>query len=144
MNKKLFLAIIIAGVLLAFQYKVAMPIIYDIVASDLFLEDTGNERNDISDTNILTMAAFDQCNNHIANELLPDTTLVFPDNFINAFSLGAFQFVLNADLEVQSNNAPIVVKRYVCKIKYREGLDQSHLKNSDSWSIVGLTGLEDL
>lgn len=121
-----------------------MPIIYDVVSSDLFLEDTGDEKNDASSTNLMTMSAFDECNNYIANELLPDVTLIFPPNFINAFGLGAHQYVINADLEVQPDNAPVFLKRYVCKIKYAEGNDISNIRVSDSWSIIGVSGLDDL
>ncbi len=130
--------------LLVFQAKVIMPIIYDIVASDFFLEDTGDEKNDLSATNIMTISAFDQCNNYIANELLPDTTIVFPENFVNAFGLGAFQYVINADLEVQPESAPVFSKRYVCRIKYSMGKDTSGINNSDNWSVYGISGLDDL
>jgi hypothetical protein len=144
MKNRFFLVIIFAVALFAFQSKVVMPIVYDIVASDLFLEDTGDEKNDKSATNIMTMAAFDQCNNYIASETLPDHTLVFQDTFVNAFGLGAHHYVLNADVEIQSENDPIVTKRYLCKIKYSEGNDTSGINISDNWYVIGISGLDDL
>lgn len=144
MKNRFLLVVIFAVALFAFQAKVVMPIIYDVVASDLFLEDTGDEKNDLSSTNLMTMSAFDQCNNYIANELLPDATIVFPETFANAFSLGGHQYVLNADLELQPKNEAVLIQRYVCKIKYSEGNDTSVINNSDNWSIVGISGLDDL
>lgn len=144
MKNRFLLVVIFAVALFTFQAKVIMPIIYDVVASDLFLEDTGDEKNDLSDTNLMTISAFDQCNNYIANELLPDTTIVFSKSFVNAFGLGAFQYVLNADLEVQPDNEPVFSKRYVCKIKYSLGNDTSGINVSDNWSVYGISGLDDL
>lgn len=144
MNYKLLLFIIFAVLLFAFQYKVVLPVVLDIVGSDLFLEDTGDEKSEKSDTNLMTTNAFYQCNNHIANELLPDVTLSFPRTFINAFGLGAYQYVVNADLEIQPDNAPIFFKRYVCKIKYSEDSDTSNISDSDNWSVIGVSGLDDL
>ncbi len=144
MTKKFLLFIIFGGVLFAFQAKVVMPFVYDIISSDLFLEDTGDEKNDISATNLMTISAFDQCNNYIANELLADTTIVFSDTFVNAFGLGAFRYVLNADLEIQPENAPVFSRRYVCRIKYSEGHDTSVTNISDNWSVYGISGLDDL
>ncbi|KAF3981252.1 MAG: hypothetical protein HFP81_07685 [Methylococcales symbiont of Hymedesmia sp. n. MRB-2018] len=142
--KKFFLVILFAVALFAFQSKVVMPVVYDIVASDLFLEDTGDEKNDLSSSNIMTMGAFDQCNNYIANELLSDHTLIFQETFVNAFGLGAHQYVLNADVEIQPSDAPVFTRRYVCKIKYSEGNDTSGINISDNWSIIGISGLDDI
>lgn len=144
MKNKFLLVVVLATALLVFQSKVIMPYIYDIAASDLFLEDTGDEKNDISSANLMTLAAFDQCNNNIASELLPDSTLVFSDTFINAFSLGSHQYVLNANLEIQPDSAPVFSKRYVCKIKYSKGNDTSVLNVDENWSIIGISGLANL
>lgn len=142
--KKLILFVVFAVALFAFQTKIVLPTVYDIVASDLFLKDTGDYRNDLSTTNLMTMSAFDQCNNYIANEILPDSTIVFSDSFTNAFGLGDHQYVLNADLEIQPEDGPVYSKRYVCKIRYSEGTDISGINVSDNWSVVGMSGLENL
>ncbi len=142
--KKLILFVVFAVALFAFQAKVVLPTVSDIVASDLFLKDTGDERNDLSSTSLMTMSAFDQCNNYIANELLPDSTIVFADSFANAFGLGDHQYVLNADLEIQPEDGPVYSKRYVCKIRYSEGTDISGINVTDNWSVVGMSGLENL
>jgi hypothetical protein len=145
MNKNFLLFIVCLVALLVFQVKAVMPLIYDIVASDFFLEDSGDEENRISTTNALTINAFDQCNNHITKLLSPENSVSFSEKAINSFSLGNFQYVINADVEITPENATPLNRRYVCRIKYLEGADSSaNLSISENWSVDGLSGLDNL
>ena len=145
-NKKLkmFLFIISLIALLAFQAKVVLPFVQDIASSNLFMEDTGDEENRTSTLNGMTEAAFSQCNEYIATEILPETTLTFPLNPLNAFSLGAFQYVINADVEIIPANAASFTRRYVCRIKYLNGSDQLGVAQSENWSVYATSGLDNI
>ena len=146
MNKKFIFFIICLVALFAFQSKVVMPLIYDIVASDFFLVDSGDEKNRISTSNLLTNSAFDQCNKHIENEFSPENTITFPDHPLNAFSLGNFQYVINADIEILPTDGSGIpfTRKYVCRINYLEKNDQSVISNSENWYVDGLSGLDDI
>jgi len=121
-----------------------MPFVKDIATSDLFLEDSGDELNRTSTQNLMTESAFNQCNAHIATEVLPDTALIFPLHPINAFSLGNFQYVINADIEISPLNAATFTRRYVCRIKYLNGSDNTGVSNADNWSVDATSGLDNI
>ncbi len=144
MNKKFFIFVIALIVLLAFQIKLVMPFVYDIVSSDLFLEDSGDDKSSFSEHSIMTDAAFEQCNFYIANELHPDQTFTFPSKPLNAFKLGNFQYVINADVEILPADSAAFTKKYVCRIKYHNQHDTAGISDFDNWSIDGLSGLENL
>lgn len=130
--------------LLAFQAKVIVPYLHDIAASDIFLEDSGDEANRQSTSNTMTIAAFNQCNAHIANEVLSDYTITFSEKAINAFSLGNFRYVINADLDIQPADAASVIKRYVCRIQYSSDDDNPNISDSENWSVDGISGLDNI
>jgi len=144
MRNKIILFIICLAALLLFQYKAVMPFVYKIAASDLFLEDSGDEINRQSNENIMTIAAFSQCNNEIANDILADYTVIFPDRPLNAFSLGNFQYVINADIEIQPANAASFNRKYVCRIQYLKDDDTTVLSEIDNWSFKGFSGLDNI
>lgn len=144
MKNKVILFVVCLAALLLFQYKAVMPFVYKIAASDLFLEDSGDEVNRQSSETLMTLAAFNQCNNHVANDILTDYTVIFPDRPLNAFSLGSFQYVINADIEIQPANAASLNRRYVCRIQYLNGDDTTVLSESDNWSFKGFSGLDNL
>ncbi len=144
MNNKLILFFIILIALLAFQAKVIMPIVYDIAASDIFLEDSGDEVNRISTDTAMTEAAYKQCNFYIANELLPEHTFTFSKQPLNAFSLGNYAYVINADLKIMPNNAASFTRRYVCRIKYLNEDDNTGISDFENWSIDGFSGLDNI
>ncbi len=143
MKRNLIFLIIGLALLLAFQAKVVMPMIYDIAASDFFLENSGDETNRMSADTTMTNAAFTQCNTYIANEELPDQTVIFSEKPINAFGLGNFRYVINADIEIQPADSEIFAKRYVCRIVYSKGSDTTGISDPDNWSVEGLSGLGD-
>ena len=141
MKFKFLFFIICLVALFAFQAKVVMPIVYDIVASDFFLEDSGDEVNRTSSSTLMTNAAFNQCNTYVANDVLSDHTITFPKSPLNAFSLGNFRYVINADIDIQPADAAVFTRRYVCRIQY-DNDDSSEASNSDSWTIEGFSGLD--
>lgn len=138
----LFVVCLIALVL--FQAKVIMPFVYEVVSSDLFLE----ESDDVAELNAIntdmTGYAFDQCNIYIANELDSDFTASFTAQPINAWGMGNYQYVINADIDLTPTDAQTFTRRYVCRIKYDKGNDQSGVTNPDNWTIEGVSGLEEL
>ncbi len=144
MNKKFILFIIGLISLLAFQIKLVMPFVYDIVSSDLFLEDSGDDKSSISENTLMTQAAFDQCNFYITNELYPKHSFTFPDQALNAFKLGNFQYVINASINIIPPDSAAFDKKYVCRIKYKNKHDTSGISDSANWSVDGLSGLDDI
>lgn len=130
--------------LVLFQHKIVMPYVMDIAASGLFLEDAGDEKHLNSTHTFLTDSAFLQCNNYIADELFPNHTLTFSKSPLNAFSLGGYRYILNADVEILTSDSLPFTKRYSCRIKYLEDDDVNGLSESDSWSVEGIDGLDDI
>ncbi len=143
MKNKIFLFIVCLALLLVFQAKVVMPLVYDIVASDLFLEDTGDEFNPRTTTSLMTESAYMQCNNHIANEFFLDSTIAFSKHPLNAFHLGAYQYLVNADIEITPADNASYTRRYACRIKYLKGDDTSMVSEAENWSVYGISGLDD-
>lgn len=129
---------------LFFQAKVIMPIIYDIVASDLFLEDTGDDGNRFSANTTMTDEAFAQCNRHIAEELPENYSLNFFEAPLNAFSLGAYEYLINAEIEIIANDSVPITKKYVCKIKYDNNDEATDLSNPEVWSVNAISGIDEL
>jgi len=143
MKRNIYFLIGGLAILLAFQAKVVMPLMYDIAASDFFLVDSGDEANRTSSTSMMTDNAFIQCNSYIANELLSNDSISFAEKPLNAFGLGDFRYVINSDIEIQPNDSAAFTKRYVCRIQYTEGDDTSGLSDPDNWDIDGISGLDD-
>lgn len=142
MNKKNILLLIIGIVtLLVLQTKVLMPFVHDIVASDLFLEDSGSEKNRISTNTEMTDRAFEQCNIYIANETFPEHNITFAKKPIGAFALGNYGYIINAELEILPANDAAYTQKYACKIKYLNKDDSSGISDPDNWSISGVSGL---
>ncbi len=144
MKSKIIIFIVVLVALLAFQSKVIMPVLYDIAASDLFLEESGDEKNRTSSVNDMTTAAFNQCNNYIEKELLSEQNILFSDTPLNAFSLGNFQYVVNADIDVQPTDGASFTRRYACRIKYSYDEDSSGVSDPANWSIEGISGLDNI
>lgn len=143
MKTKFIIFVVCLVLLLAFQSKLIMPVVYDIIASDFFMEDTGDELNPRATTTTMTDSAYLQCNNHIANDIFPDSSVSFTNAPLNAFQLGAFQYLVNADIEIIPANSAAYTKRYACRIKYLNNDDTSGISDSNNWSIYGISGLDD-
>ncbi len=142
MNKKFFLVILALIALLVFQVKIVMPFVTEVATSDLFLEDITEEQIRMSASSSMSIMGFDHCNSYIANDLLADYTLTFPSKPINSFGLGNFGYVVNADLEILPSSGAAITRKYVCRIKYDK--DSNNPTDIENWSIVGISGLDDL
>ena len=143
-KNKVLLFVICLIALLVFQYKAVMPILYDIAASDLFLVDSDDKLNRVSSNTLITDNAFIQCNSQIANELFPEHSFTFPDLPLNAFSLGNYEYLINAEIEILPADAASFSRKYACRIKYGNDNDTTGLSDSSNWSINGLSGLNDI
>ena len=143
MNKK---KIIIFGaclaVLLALQIKFIQPLLFKVAASDLFLVESKDEANAMAISNDMTALAYGHCNNYIKNELGEEKSVSFTGQATNAWSLGNYEYIVNADVEISGKDSPGAIQHYVCRIQYSEGDDLSGVSNFDNWNVVGLTGIE--
>lgn len=136
------LFLIALAVLLLTQQKLVMPLIYNVIKSDLFLVDSKDKPSQLPVSSHLTDIAFKFCNQYIASKLPSGNTAAFSQKPINSWSLGNYQYVINAEVNITANNASNM-KKYVCRIAYKNGDDQSGIENSDNWSINGIAGFDD-
>lgn len=146
MNKKsiILFAVCLAG-LLAIQIKFFLPFMYDIAASDLFLVQSKDEANPMPVSNDMTAIAFTHCNKHISDELGTDASASYGNQPVHAWSLGNYEYILNADLELTTKDAPTAaVHHYVCRIQYDNGDDTSGASDINNWSIVGIEGVPNI
>jgi hypothetical protein len=142
--KKLLLILVGLVGLIVFQYKVIVPLVFDVAATDIFLKDTETEANPQSTNTPMTNYAFMHCNNYIRDEIDSELTITFPSEPINAWDIAGYQYVVNAEIEISSNTSAPYSKKYVCRIKYDKGIDQDGMMNSENWSVYGLSGLDDI
>ena len=142
----IFVILIGFGLLLVTQQKLIMPLIYNVVKSDLFLVESSDKGSQLSISTPLTDFAYKHCNEYIKSELDEGTVVEFNEKPINAWSLGNFQFVVNGELNVTSaKDAGVVgIKKYVCRIHFGEGEHQEKAGDYKEWDIEGLTGLESI
>jgi hypothetical protein len=138
----LFIAGLVA--LLLSQYKVIMPFIYKVAASDLFLVDSKDQASQLPISTPLSGIAFMHCNNYIRSELGSDLTVTFPDKPLNAWTLGNYQYLISADITITSDSSSTSTKKYACRITYNNGDDEEGALDFENWSIIGLSGLDDL
>lgn len=136
------LLIIGLAVLLLTQQKVVMPLVYEVIKSDLFLVDSKDKASQIPVSSHLTDIAFKFCNQYIVSKLSPDTSATFSEKPINSWSLGNYQYVINAEANITANKISSS-KKYVCRISYKNGDDQSGIENQDNWLINGIAGLDE-
>ena len=146
MNKKtiLLFAACLAG-LLAIQIKFFLPFIYDIAASDLFLVETKDDASPLPVSNDMTSMAFNHCNRHISEKLGSDVSATFASQPVNAWSLGNYEYIINADVEILGKESPSQTSHhYVCRIQFDNGDDTSGATDPNNWSIKGIEGIPDL
>lgn len=144
MNKKKILLFVVCLVgLLALQIKFVMPFIQDIAGSDLFLVESKDAANPMAISNDMTALAFAHCNNYIKNDLGEEKSITFASQPTNAWSLGNYEYIVNADAEISSKDTPSSIHHYVCRIQYSNGDDTSGANNFENWNIEGVTGLSE-
>ena len=144
--KKYRTFLFIAGfaVLLLSQYKLVMPTIYKIAASDLFLVDSKDQASQVAITTPLSNIAFSHCNHYIKSELGEKTTIIFPEKPSNAWTLGNYQYLISADINVSPENGVTNTRKYACRITYNNGDNEEGSLDFDNWSIIGVSGIKDL
>lgn len=130
------------GLLIVFQNKVVMPLVNDVIKSDAFLVDTKDQGSQLPITTELSNIAFMHCNNYIKSELDSDISVTFSDKPINVWSLGNYQFMVNAEINMDDKDNGASVKKYVCRITYDNGENQEGVLDFDNWSIVGVSGVD--
>ncbi|MGZ4957965.1 MAG: hypothetical protein ACXV7J_01825 [Methylomonas sp.] len=142
-KKKILLFVACLVGLLALQIKFFLPFMRDIAASDLFLVDSKDSANPMAISNDMTALAFTHCNTYIKNDLGEEKSVSFASQPTNAWSLGNYEYIVNAEAEISDKDAPSSVKHYVCRIQYSKGDDTSGAANFENWDIEGLTGLSE-
>lgn len=141
---KFFLFVICLIALFVFQKKGVMPIIYDIISSDFFLEESADQASQIAISNEMTNFAFNHCNTSIANNLDTEFSVNFSEKPISAWSMGNYQYIINAKIEMVPTDAASFIKSYVCRINYTEKDNLLIADDIDNWSVIGLSGLDNL
>jgi len=142
--KKYRTLLFIAGlaILLFSQYKLIMPFIYKVAASDLFLVESKDQASQLPISTPLSGIAFMQCNNYIKSELGPDVSVSFPEKPLNAWTLGNYQYLISAEVTITTDTANTSTKKYACRITYNNGDNEEGALDYENWSIIGMSGLE--
>lgn len=130
--------------LLLVQSKVIMPFVYKVVQSDLFLIDSKDPGGQSPISTPLTGLAFLHCNSYIKSKLGPDVSINFPEKPLNAWSLGNYQYIINAEIDITSTTASPIAKKYVCRINYKNGDNDEGSLDFNNWSIEGVSGLDSI
>ncbi|MGR9088453.1 MAG: hypothetical protein ACU841_15490 [Gammaproteobacteria bacterium] len=130
------------GLLIFFQNKVIMPLVQDVIKSDAFLVDTKDQGSQQPISTELGNIAFMQCNHYIKSELDSDLTADFPNKPINVWSLGNYQFMVNAEVVVIDKNGGSSTQKYLCRITYDNGENEEGALDFDNWTMVGISGVE--
>ena len=73
-----------------------MPLIYDVIKSDLFLVESKDQGSQLPVSTPLSNIAFMHCNNHIKSTLPADVTATFSEKPIKAWDIGNYEYVINA------------------------------------------------
>lgn len=129
------------GVLILITQKIILPLVYDVAKSDAFLIESKDQGSQMPLTNSMTDLAFMHCNNHIKSELGGDVTIAFPDKPLNSWSLGNYEYVVNAELTLTNSSNTSTVK-YACRIAYENGDNLDGALDFANWSIGGIDGIE--
>ncbi len=141
--KKFSLLYLIIGLatLVLITQKIILPIVNEVVKSDAFLVDSNDQGSQFPISNSMTDLAFMHCNNYIKSELGTDVTVTFSEKPIHAWSLGNYQYVVNAELNL-TNASNTSTKKYACRITYDNGDDLAGSLDFDNWSIIGVDGID--
>lgn len=122
------------------QQKFIMPLVYDVIKSDLFLVESKDKGSDLPVSTPLSNLAFMHCNNYIKSKASPDESISFAEKPLRAWDIGNYQYVINAEINSTSNSLT-TTKKYTCRITYNNGDNEEDALNIDNWSIIGVTDL---
>lgn len=140
----ILLLLIFLVALFLFQSRVVVPLVSEIASSEVFLTDTETQADSQSAITPMSNYAFMHCNNYIKDELGSEITINIPSEPINAWDIGGYQYVINAEVEISSETSAPSLKKYVCRIEYDNGSDMEGVMNNENWSVYGLSGLDDI
>lgn len=121
-----------------------MPLVNDVIKSDAFLVDSKDLGSQLPISTELSSIAFMQCNNYIKSELDSAVTVDFSEKPINVWSLGNYQFMVNAEINIGDATGLSTTKKYVCRITYDNGENMEGALDFDNWSLIGLSGIDNL
>jgi hypothetical protein len=143
LKKHPFLVLIVGlGLLILFQREAVMPLVTEVIKSDAFLVDSKDQGSQLPVSNEMTDIAFNHCNNYIKSELDSDISVIFANKPIKAWSLGNYQFLINADIQIADESGNMSTQKYVCRITYDKGDNQEGVLDFDNWTLVGLSGIK--
>ena len=144
--KKSSIILFIAGLvaLLVIQKEVVMPFVFKVIQSDLFLVDSKDKGGPSSISTPFSKIAYMHCNSQIKSKFGPDVSVKFPENPINAWSLGNYQYIINSEFETTSGTDKPISKKYACRINYKNGDDENGSLDFANWSIDGISGLDSI
>jgi hypothetical protein len=138
----LLVLIVGLGLLIFFQNKVIMPLVSDVIKSDAFLVDTKDQGSQLPISTELGDIAFMHCNNYIKSELDSDQAVEFSEKPLKVWSLGNYQFMVNAEITINDKAGGATSQKYLCRITYDDGENQEGAMDFDNWTLVGLSGIE--
>ncbi|MDD4914550.1 MAG: hypothetical protein PHW13_05880 [Methylococcales bacterium] len=141
-QKKILLFVVCLVGLLALQIKYILPLMYDVAGSDLFLVESKDNASPLPVNNEMTTFAFAHCNTLIKKELGEDKAVSFAAQPTNIWTLGNYEYIVNADVEITPKEAPSALHHYVCRIQYSKGDDVSEAGNIEEWDLQGVSGLD--
>lgn len=144
MKKYSLLFLIIGiGIMILVTQKIILPLVYDVVKSDAFLIDSKDQGGQLPIANSMTEMAFAHCNNYIKSELGDASSLTFSDKPLKSWSLGNYEYVINAKATV-TNDGKAETKKYACRIAYKNGDNLDGAADIDNWSVEGIDGIDSL
>jgi hypothetical protein len=143
--KKYSIIILIVGlgILLLITQKIFLPLVYGVAKSDIFLIESKDQGGQMPLSNSMTDLAFTHCNNYIKSELGPDTSISFQVKPINSWSLGNYEYVVNAEATI-TNTSNTNTKKYACRIAYDNGDNLDGALDFANWSVSGVDGIDGL
>jgi hypothetical protein len=141
--KKYRILIFVLGlaILSVSQQKFIMPLVYDVIKSDLFLVESKDQGSNLAVSTPLTNIAFMHCNNYIKSKAASDVAINFAEKPLKAWDIGNYQYIINAEITMTSGSSASVTKKYACRITYDNGDNQEDVLNFDKWSIIGVSDL---
>jgi hypothetical protein len=141
-TKKIVLFIVCLVGLLVLQIKYILPLMYQVAGSDLFLVQSKDNASPLPVSNDMTVFAFSHCNTLIKNDQGEDKIVAFAAQPTHVWSLGNYEYIVNADVEITPKDAPGALHHYVCRIQYSKGDDVSEASDLEKWNLIGISGLE--
>jgi hypothetical protein len=138
--KKYPVLLFIAGlaILIILQSEIIMPLINKVVQSDLFLVESKDEGSQMAISNTMTDTAFMHCNTHIKSQVKNDALISFPQKPINVWSIGNYQYVVNAEYSTTKEDQT-TINKYACRITYKYGDSTEGAADFNNWEVIGLS-----